>query len=1502
MHDGTTETTTDSVLKLLPKSPGTVYTSGYVVDDDSNYSPTVNAKVVVAYHPPSVASLLGKDTLRAMAGDTARLPWKASDPPDDPDGESVVFRWTADDGRSGTFLPGDTLKIASDAPKLLRVDVQAVDKDSMKSDPATVWVKFMSNAPVVVLPVQGSLLTDSIVKFRWNKGALDSSFEVFLDTLPDPVHSVGKTTRDSMDVRLPYWNRVCYAKVTGRKGGDTASSGVVAFSTPEDVEVGTTLSSLAVDGAAFDTAFAPLDTFYMVHVAATTTTITVNATGSVADQVIRCGGRQSSTSIVQSVSIVTVPTIVPVEVHSRDGSRTRTYRIVVTRDVSDYVKLASLDVTGYVMSPSFHPDSTTYAVSIARGDSAPIVWATRNSLATVTISHNNGTDSWNSEAMARGSDQDTAGILLAVGRTGVVSNTYRIKVRILPSHEARLQNLYWEYHENFSVDSTSLLRNVSEGTDSVWYTPTLREGQSMTIDGVPATSIRHGIRLKAGMNTSTIRVMAADGVTTRTYTIVFYRQPSTQNMLSSLETKVGSFDRVFDAMYQSYRVVLPYELDSASVRATISSSLAGGMRLIREQAGDTDTVALASGAWSPVVRLKANDSVAFKIHVMAEDTTLKRIYDVRFVRQLPDTIRQLSNVNLSSTKGWIYVSDGFSGVDDTLLVASTPYNDSLLMLNASWYDSWKIRLVTASRGALVDTLSSGVYDTIRLKPSDTTRISVIVTAQDSTKSRTCRIKVYRSNPSADSNLASLEGRSRLGLLDSTWTPGSDSVWRLALPYQDSVVTFRPKSGDDYARSIRIGGKAVATATWLADSIRLSVVGDTNRISVVVTAQDTTKTRTYSVDIYRAWKRRNAFLESFGHNTGLLSPSVNHIDTVYALSVASAVTSVTLDPTLGDTDQASFTVNGSATTRTIALGAVGDTTTVVLVVTAQDASVKRTYALRIMRERDPSSLYGTISIDSTLTLANSPYLVDAAVTVKNGVTLTIEPGVRIKFNSGRSLTVKGTLKALGTASQPIVFTRATAANWGYIMFDSMATNSAYDASGVYANGSILQHCVIEYSGNSTMANAAAVYLKKRYPHFESTTIQYSQTMGLYGDSLGEVHWNGLQVKNSTARASSSRPTSSICATRSVSDNGRGLHIKPTNSFGSATEWLKIDTCQFLRNGVTGDAGGAYIGIPGGFTYTDILLRGNLFDANVATGRGGGLYLVQESYDANPSTLLQGNTFRNNQAESGGAVFFRPYYTSSLTYGIRLLGNLIEANTASSTGGVRLLNEYEAGVVGNSYYDSANVYRNNRSTGTGSGALELDDNRRVARIVGSRFVGNVGAVNEGALNVWDASGTAEVLDCRFVGNSGVSAGALRIHVPTTLSGNLFQGNTTSGQVASVLWDNSATGTITNNTFSGNIAPLIEGSTISTNSIVMEVDGFPVLSGNNFLANTTDRILRTSNTSVAGDVDANGNWWGSTSPLFYRLLADKNSDLDGAASFGAFDASTWLSAPNASAPATE
>lgn len=74
----------------------------------------------------------------------------------------------------------------------------------------------------------------------------------------------------------------------------------------------------------------------------------------------------------------------------------------------------------------------------------------------------------------------------------------------------------------------------------------------------------------------------------------------------------------------------------------------------------------------------------------------------------------------------------------------------------------------------------------------------------------------------------------------------------------------------------------------------------------------------------------------------------------------------------------------------------------------------------------SPLTGAVARDAYLVAARSPYLIQGSLTVENGATLHILPGVEVRFarNADGIVVKDGGLVARGTAAQPIVFSSAS----------------------------------------------------------------------------------------------------------------------------------------------------------------------------------------------------------------------------------------------------------------------------------------------------------------------------------------------------------------------------------------------------------------------------------------------------------------------------------------------
>ncbi len=152
----------------------------------------------------------------------------------------------------------------------------------------------------------------------------------------------------------------------------------------------------------------------------------------------------------------------------------------------------------------------------------------------------------------------------------------------------------------------------------------------------------------------------------------------------------------------------------------------------------------------------------------------------------------------------------------------------------------------------------------------------------------------------------------------------------------------------------------------------------------------------------------------------------------------------------------------------------------------------------------TTVSGPISLNTTWAPGGSPYIIQDDVTVNEGVTLTIQAGVVVKFNDHYDdLFVNGRLITNGTAGSPVVFTSiADDAHGGDTNGDGSATLPGPDQWGAISFGTTsvdntLDHCWIGYGGGyytSAMINSATSDLSIR-----NSTIAYSAERGIYCDA-------------------------------------------------------------------------------------------------------------------------------------------------------------------------------------------------------------------------------------------------------------------------------------------------------------------------------------------------------------------------------------------------------------------
>ncbi len=108
-------------------------------------------------------------------------------------------------------------------------------------------------------------------------------------------------------------------------------------------------------------------------------------------------------------------------------------------------------------------------------------------------------------------------------------------------------------------------------------------------------------------------------------------------------------------------------------------------------------------------------------------------------------------------------------------------------------------------------------------------------------------------------------------------------------------------------------------------------------------------------------------------------------------------------------------------------------------------------------KPPTEVSGTIAEDTIWTIAQSPYLVRATITISPNVILTIEPGVEILVVQNQDFIVSGTLRAIGNEENPIVFTGTAQIPGWWRSINIQGEGSAY-----------LEWCEVSFAGASTGA--------------------------------------------------------------------------------------------------------------------------------------------------------------------------------------------------------------------------------------------------------------------------------------------------------------------------------------------------------------------------------------------------------------------------------------------------
>lgn len=245
--------------------------------------------------------------------------------------------------------------------------------------------------------------------------------------------------------------------------------------------------------------------------------------------------------------------------------------------------------------------------------------------------------------------------------------------------------------------------------------------------------------------------------------------------------------------------------------------------------------------------------------------------------------------------------------------------------------------------------------------------------------------------------------------------------------------------------------------------------------------------------------------------------------------------------------------------------------------------------------------------------NSPYFIDGHLSIENGQTLTIAPGVEVKVRGPYHFDVQGTILAEGSADEKILFTRSNPNLW----WDGIDFNNTPPENDT----SKFDHCIFEYGYAQGSANG-----------LES------------GGAFFIRGFDALTVSNSVFR-------------NNMAD-GPGSYAGYGGAIALWASSPLIQKCIFYNN----DAkhGGAIYS----YNYSDPIVSNCLFYNNNA--ENGGAICCDWSCNG----IYINNTISDNSANHGGALYFYnhsdPLFINTILWGNKaaISGNQVYNSLLSS----------------------------------------------------------------------------------------------------------------------------------------------------------------------------------------------------------------------------------------------
>lgn len=471
-------------------------------------------------------------------------------------------------------------------------------------------------------------------------------------------------------------------------------------------------------------------------------------------------------------------------------------------------------------------------------------------------------------------------------------------------------------YDFFPISSCDEAGNeISGGLSGANFPATLYSAETKDVD---YAGCRYSFAAKHSCKNGTIIATAVD-------------IPEDDAALSSLTLSSGSLTPSFTVVKNAYKVTVPYETTTIQVTPTVRTS--GATVKVNNQA-------VTSGSASQSIGLNVGSNT-IEVVVTSSNRAKTYAYSIAVTRS------QSANASLRSIG--IYANH-YNAVNmapqfnrDVLNYTITlDERDGIMEVLAAAVLNGAVRIEFNGSAMNYNKLLD-LYRSVATVSPGLNVYQMVVTAPDGVTTKTYTLNVIRGHVlSTDANLSGLTLST--GTLSPTFSSAVTS-YTATVPNVTTSIRVTPTVSEAHA-TVKVNG---ITTTSASASSPIDLAVGQNSIPVVVTAEDGTTTKTYTVNVTRQTAlSSNADLESLVPSSGELDPPFRSRNLQYEMRI-SRTNYVLFTPTAEDS-HATIKVNGHTTlsgreSNPIPLTANG-WTNVQIVVTPENQSNPNTYDIRV----------------------------------------------------------------------------------------------------------------------------------------------------------------------------------------------------------------------------------------------------------------------------------------------------------------------------------------------------------------------------------------------------------------------------------------------------------------------------------------------------------------------------------------------------------------------------